>query len=317
MHFLSALLLFANIWPFYITTTAIDQVYEGDEAQKMLFLRMTEAIEKFQTPDFEKISNVLVMPSLQKAVEDADLQGFSDFLQELSSRELQQLSQLFCRPRQDWSVSEVTRALGEGDNWVWFPKTVKFGWYGWSFANWMMSISEKYQAKLSLETLNHGYMPFGKREFTSMDLEFVRAVCVKQFSSFADRIFINESESTATKDNFLRNILGSLKGEDWKNVRNIVTPAFNSAKLRKVIPTFNESVKKSFFIFDQHALSGQKMDIEKIIRQIGMDIIGQAGFSADVRAFKESESPFIKIQKTYLITFLQDGSHLFSPFSHI
>uniref|UniRef100_A0A915EST6 Cytochrome P450 n=1 Tax=Ditylenchus dipsaci TaxID=166011 RepID=A0A915EST6_9BILA len=142
-----------------------------------------------------------------------------------------------------------------------------------------------------------GSYQYDKREFTTMDLNFIRAVCVKQFSNFTDRIFIHKLETITTKDNFIRHILSNLQGEEWKYIRNIVIPAFNTAKLRKVIPTLNESVQKSFSILDDHALSGKKLDIENLIGKIGMDVIGQAGFSADVGAFEDSESPFIENSK--------------------
>uniref|UniRef100_A0A915EA21 Transposase-associated domain-containing protein n=1 Tax=Ditylenchus dipsaci TaxID=166011 RepID=A0A915EA21_9BILA len=37
----------------------------------------------------------------------------------------------------------VATALGEGDNWVYFPKTVKFFWHMWSFYDWMEEIKQK------------------------------------------------------------------------------------------------------------------------------------------------------------------------------
>ena len=37
--------------------------------------------------------------------------------------------------------------------------------------------------------------------------------------------------------------LAEIRGESWKRIRNSVTPAFTSGKMRRIIPIFNESVR--------------------------------------------------------------------------
>uniref|UniRef100_A0A915E4F0 Cytochrome P450 n=1 Tax=Ditylenchus dipsaci TaxID=166011 RepID=A0A915E4F0_9BILA len=138
----------------------------------------------------------------------------------------------------------------------------------------------------------------GRRELTTMDMDVLRAVCLKQFPCFTDRFFVYDCDIQKTKDNFLRNILPSLKGDEWKRVRNIITPAFTSTKLKRVIPNINKSVRKSFPLFDQHAANGDKVEIAKILDKIGIDVVGQAGFSLDMGAFEGPESPFIRNSKS-------------------
>uniref|UniRef100_A0A915E0Z6 Biogenesis of lysosome-related organelles complex 1 subunit 7 n=1 Tax=Ditylenchus dipsaci TaxID=166011 RepID=A0A915E0Z6_9BILA len=102
----------------------------GLEGEKMLYLWIMST-----SSDLHEMADVLAMPLLREAINEANLRGLADFLQGLSYEECFRLTIFFKQP--------VATALGEGDNWVYFPKTAKFFWHMWSFYDWMQEIKPK------------------------------------------------------------------------------------------------------------------------------------------------------------------------------
>uniref|UniRef100_A0A1E1WLS0 unspecific monooxygenase n=1 Tax=Pectinophora gossypiella TaxID=13191 RepID=A0A1E1WLS0_PECGO len=113
------------------------------------------------------------------------------------------------------------------------------------------------------ETLDRLYKAFpnerfvGRFEFTKpmlivRDLELVKKITIKDFEHFLDhRVFIDEKKDPL----FGRNLL-SLKGQEWKDMRSTLSPAFTSSKMKLMLPfmaevgdqlvhTLKDSIKKS------------------------------------------------------------------------
>lgn len=61
------------------------------------------------------------------------------------------------------------------------------------------------------------------------DVEFVKCMTVKEFSSFPNRRDILQENNAVT-----RNVAG-INDDHWKHVRSILTPAFTSGKLKQVL----------------------------------------------------------------------------------
>ena len=65
--------------------------------------------------DFVELVDALAQSDLSEAVDDAKLTGFINYLQELSSKELCGLSEIFAEPRKR-NFKDISIVLGEGDN---------------------------------------------------------------------------------------------------------------------------------------------------------------------------------------------------------
>ncbi|GIX82152.1 cytochrome P450 3A24 [Caerostris extrusa] len=88
----------------------------------------------------------------------------------------------------------------------------------------------------------------GSRPLLSVaDLNLVREVLVKEFPSFSSR------RAVFSGNGVVDSILPSLRGEDWKRVRSIVSPTFTTGKIRRMVniikdcsQTLIENLKKNF-----------------------------------------------------------------------
>ncbi|GFV81896.1 cytochrome P450 3A31 [Trichonephila clavipes] len=70
----------------------------------------------------------------------------------------------------------------------------------------------------------------GNRPVLSVgDLKLIREVLVKEFPSFSNR------RETHSGNVVVDSILPTLRGEDWKRVRSIVSPTFTTGKIRREV----------------------------------------------------------------------------------
>ncbi len=75
------------------------------------------------------------------------------------------------------------------------------------------------------------------------DLEVARDILIRDFDHFADRrAFAIDDDNYANK--IVANMLTAIKGEKWKKVRSMMSPAFTSGKLKAMFP-FIEKVTKT------------------------------------------------------------------------
>lgn len=75
-----------------------------------------------------------------------------------------------------------------------------------------------------------GVYIFIQRQVFIMDLDLIKQILVKDFNIFTNRgIYHNE------KDDPLSANLAAVENDEWKNLRQRITPTFTSGKLKTVI----------------------------------------------------------------------------------
>lgn len=51
--------------------------------------------------------------------------------------------------------------------------------------------------------------------------------------------------------NVMRNVLTMKKGEEWKRIRNVITPAFTTGKMRKLVPLLEQSANELRWVVEK------------------------------------------------------------------
>jgi cytochrome P450 len=74
---------------------------------------------------------------------------------------------------------------------------------------------------------------FGVYDLCSSDLNVLRQVLVKDFNCFTDRQNVLPADPE-NKHSLMQNMLSVKEGEGWRRVRNLMTPAFTTGKLKLV-----------------------------------------------------------------------------------
>ncbi|CAG5032346.1 unnamed protein product [Parnassius apollo] len=129
------------------------------------------------------------------------------------------------------------------------------------------------------------------------DIELIKKVTVKDFEYFVDhRSFVNDNA-----DPFFGRNLFSLKGEEWKDMRSTLSPAFTSSKMRLMVPFMVEvgeqmikSLKKEI-----QSSSGEYIDVEGkgLMTRYANDVIASCAFGLKVDSHSDKSNIFFKMAK--------------------
>ncbi|XP_028160700.1 cytochrome P450 9e2-like [Ostrinia furnacalis] len=129
------------------------------------------------------------------------------------------------------------------------------------------------------------------------DIELLKKVTVKDFEYFLDhRSLVNEKT-----DPFFGRNLFSLKGQEWKDMRSTLSPAFTSSKMRLMVPFMVE-------VGDQMIDSLQKkieetkegyidIDCKDLTTRYANDVIASCAFGLKVNSMKDENNEFYTMGK--------------------
>ncbi|KAI3412148.1 Cytochrome P450 3A4 [Globodera pallida] len=155
---------------------------------------------------------------------------------------------------------------------------------------------------------SYGSFLFDRREFCTKDPEMMRQIFIKEFSHFQNRFNLLPERKEAPKS-LMRNMLSVLCDEDWKRVRNRITPAFTTGKLKKLIPILCDSSERLCKVIEKDYAQEQKeLPLKDIYGRFLLDVIGRSGFSLDLNTFEE-ENIFVE-QARSVFNFGQRGQRI-------
>nr|ASX93977.1 cytochrome P450 CYP6AW1 [Zygaena filipendulae] len=124
-----------------------------------------------------------------------------------------------------------------------------------------------------------------------MDLDVVKSILTKDFSSFSDRI----SVSTDTQREPLLRNLANMSGVEWRAMRHIVTPSFSPAMMKAMFPLIADCAHELKEILLEE--STHEVDVPNMMSRYTTDVIGSCAFGVNPGSIKNSESPFLKMSK--------------------
>ncbi|KAM3966419.1 cytochrome P450 9e2-like isoform 1-T3 [Aphomia sociella] len=137
----------------------------------------------------------------------------------------------------------------------------------------------------------------GKYEFLNpviiaKDLDLVKKITVKDFEHFLDhRAFIDENNDPL----FGRNLF-SLKGQEWKDMRSTLSPAFTSSKMRLMLPFMVEVGDQMIqSLKDKIKDSGVgyiDFDAKDLTTRYANDVIASCAFGLKVDSHTEENNDF-------------------------
>ncbi|KAK3103961.1 hypothetical protein FSP39_023273 [Pinctada imbricata] len=126
------------------------------------------------------------------------------------------------------------------------------------------------------------------------DQELLKELFVKKFHFFPDRQ-VFEGANGDMEESIL-----NLKGEHWKNVRSLMTPAFTSGKLKKMSPMINKAGNSLVEQMSEKIKSESVLDMKRFYGGFTMDVIASTAFGIDVSSNKNQDDPFVKNAADFL-----------------
>ncbi|PAA59373.1 hypothetical protein BOX15_Mlig034582g1 [Macrostomum lignano] len=122
------------------------------------------------------------------------------------------------------------------------------------------------------------------------DIEMVRQVCIKQADKFTDRTKLGNQPSPLDRG------ITVLRGQEWRRVRNLMTPCFTSGRLRAMFPLIEDSARDlvaqlSRYI-EQGNHDGAVFQPKKDFSNYTMDAIARTLFAIQINTHADPNNPF-------------------------
>ena len=121
------------------------------------------------------------------------------------------------------------------------------------------------------------------------DLELIKQVQVTAFDHF--------SEGYLIPDDYLKIMglqLGLLdaRGEEWRTLKKLLTPAFSGPRIRKTAGAMNRVGKLFVEHLKEQERNGAEIDILGDIEKFAMTCLADVGFGTDANCFSDPENAF-------------------------
>ncbi|VDK62442.1 unnamed protein product, partial [Anisakis simplex] len=138
------------------------------------------------------------------------------------------------------------------------------------------------------------------------DLDMLRKVLIKDFGTFQNRMM---DDFFAGSSPIRLHMLNTLKDAHWKNVRNIITPAFTTGRIKKrqilqMIPIMSRCIDETEAIINEAIVSSNSIiDVKRsvfryfLFSNMGMDIIAQVAFGVVLSTQRDTSSDFTRYAK--------------------
>ncbi|XP_046449638.1 cytochrome P450 3A14-like [Daphnia pulex] len=123
------------------------------------------------------------------------------------------------------------------------------------------------------------------------DVEMIKAMYVKDFDHFIDR------RSFQMRTKIIRKWLSVMKGQEWKDIRSSVTPAFTTGKIKRMSTLIKDCVDN---LCDRVAILTEndgKIDAKMTFSAFTMDVIARCAFGLKLDTLGSKDDPFINNAK--------------------
>lgn len=136
-----------------------------------------------------------------------------------------------------------------------------------------------------------GFFSMFTPAYIIMDLETVRNITVKDFNYFSHRgIYVNEDADKISGHLF------SLDGEKWRFLRNKLSPAFSSGKIKMMFETVSGKGVNLVQAIEKAAKCGS-VDMKEMAIRFTVDSISSCAFGMESNTLKNEHPEFLEFFK--------------------
>ncbi|XP_072748583.1 uncharacterized protein [Anoplolepis gracilipes] len=120
------------------------------------------------------------------------------------------------------------------------------------------------------------------------DPELIKSIALKHFDMFMDhRGFIDETE-----DKFFGNNLFILRGDKWREVRSVLTPAFTSSKMKGMFKLMSNYGADFVNYLTQLPAEKRTIELKDVLGRYTSDVIATCAFGVSVDSIRNPENEF-------------------------
>ncbi|XP_067143001.1 cytochrome P450 3A8-like [Centruroides vittatus] len=118
--------------------------------------------------------------------------------------------------------------------------------------------------------------------------ELIKYILVKDFPTFHNRVKFDFG------DEIFNRMVSVLIDEDWKRVRNLMSPTFTSSRMRKMANLVKKCAESLAARFNEIAEKGKKFNCKELISAFTIDVTASTAFATKVNAQENQNSEFVE-----------------------
>ena len=136
-----------------------------------------------------------------------------------------------------------------------------------------------------------GYLQFGTPVLLIRDLDLIKQIGVKDFDNFHDHLTF----ATKQPDPLTSKSLLSLVGDEWKQMRATLSPAFTSSKMKNMYQLMTECAEN----FTHHFKNKEQVAVEMkdLFSRFTNDVIATTAFGIQVNSVQDPKHEFYEMAK--------------------
>ncbi|GBN05512.1 Cytochrome P450 3A21 [Araneus ventricosus] len=122
------------------------------------------------------------------------------------------------------------------------------------------------------------------------DPKLLREILVKEFPTFMNRRMAEFMSGDAMVSSFLF----TLRGEEWRRMRNIISPTFSTGKIKKMISYIKQCSSTMIENLKKASRKGKPLQVKQFSNAFSMDVIASAAFSVHLDSYNDPKNTFIQ-----------------------
>ncbi|KAF7285049.1 hypothetical protein GWI33_012354 [Rhynchophorus ferrugineus] len=140
-----------------------------------------------------------------------------------------------------------------------------------------------------------GAWSWAKPVLLIIDPDYIKDVLLKDFNYFMDRdMFSNPIHDKKNESLFV------VKKDEWRNMRQKLSPVFTSAKMKVIFHTIMECSKPMIEKIEELERKKADIHIKDIVASFNIDIIGRVALGLESNCFADENSKFRQMAKEFV-----------------
>ncbi|RZC38896.1 cytochrome P450 9e2-like [Asbolus verrucosus] len=135
-----------------------------------------------------------------------------------------------------------------------------------------------------------GFMQFTRPALVVRDLDLIKQIGIKEFDHFHDHV-----TGSTSNDEIMSKALINLSGQDWRQMRATLSPAFTSNKMKNMYHLISECAEN----FVKHFQGKEQVSVEMkdILSRFANDVIATTAFGIKVDSLRDLNHEFFLMGK--------------------
>ncbi|OAD56183.1 Cytochrome P450 9e2 [Eufriesea mexicana] len=133
-----------------------------------------------------------------------------------------------------------------------------------------------------------GFFDFSMPVIMLKDLDLIKSITVKNFEHFPDHRNLQNED---TEPMFNKNLF-ALRGERWKEVRNLLSPAFTSSKMKMMYVLMRDCAKEYGNYLANLKEEESIIELKNAFTRYTNDVIATCAFGVNVNSMKDPKNKF-------------------------